>query len=200
MGDLVLKGATSGQITLTPTAIAGTNTLTLPARTGNIITSADTGTVTGTMLASATVAQSNLATGVASNGPSFSAYASAGTSVANATRTKVLFQTKDWDTANCYASSTFTPNVAGYYLIVGGVYFGTSTGQCLFEIFKNGALWRRLNNMFPTGGAAYGSSLVYCNGSTDYIDLYAYQASGLTQNTSTGQDVTYFSGFLARSA
>jgi hypothetical protein len=40
MGDLVLKGATSGQITLTPTAIAGTNTLTVPAETGTIITSA----------------------------------------------------------------------------------------------------------------------------------------------------------------
>jgi len=39
MGDLVLKGATSGQITVTPTAIAGTNTLTLPAVTGTINTS-----------------------------------------------------------------------------------------------------------------------------------------------------------------
>lgn len=40
MGDLVLKGATSGQITLTPTAVAGTNTLTVPAETGTVITSA----------------------------------------------------------------------------------------------------------------------------------------------------------------
>lgn len=50
MGDLVLKGATSGQITLTPVGTAGTNTLTLPAKTGNIITSADSATVTPTML------------------------------------------------------------------------------------------------------------------------------------------------------
>jgi len=66
MGDLVLKGATSGQITVTPTGVAGTNTLTLPAKTGNIITSADSGTVTGTMLASATVAPANLSTGAPS--------------------------------------------------------------------------------------------------------------------------------------
>lgn len=46
-----LKGATSGDITLDVPAVAGTNTLTLPAKTGNIITSADTGTVTQTMLA-----------------------------------------------------------------------------------------------------------------------------------------------------
>lgn len=45
-----LKGATSGDITLDVPAAAGTNTLTLPAKTGNIITSADTGTVTPTML------------------------------------------------------------------------------------------------------------------------------------------------------
>lgn len=63
MGDLVLKGATSGQITVTPTAIAGTNTLTLPARTGNIITSADSGTVTSGMLASGAITRGALPAG-----------------------------------------------------------------------------------------------------------------------------------------
>ncbi len=63
MGDLVLKGATSGQITLTPTAIAGTNTLTVPAKTGNLITSADTGTVTNGMLASNAISSSLLPSG-----------------------------------------------------------------------------------------------------------------------------------------
>jgi len=36
MGNLTLNGATSGQITLAPTAVAGTNTLTLPASTGTV--------------------------------------------------------------------------------------------------------------------------------------------------------------------
>jgi hypothetical protein len=36
MGDLKLNGATSGTITVTPTAIAGTNTITLPASTGTV--------------------------------------------------------------------------------------------------------------------------------------------------------------------
>jgi hypothetical protein len=39
MGNLTLNGATSGQITIAPPAVAGTNTLTLPASTGNILTS-----------------------------------------------------------------------------------------------------------------------------------------------------------------
>lgn len=47
----IFTGATSGTITLTPTAVAGTTTLTLPATTGTLITTGDTGTVTNTMLA-----------------------------------------------------------------------------------------------------------------------------------------------------
>ena len=45
MGNLTLQGATSGQITLTPTAVAGTNTLTLPASTGTLLASSS-GTIT----------------------------------------------------------------------------------------------------------------------------------------------------------
>ena len=60
-------GATSGTITLTPTAVAGTNTITLPAVTGTIITSGDSGTVTNTMLvgniANAKLANSSVTVG-----------------------------------------------------------------------------------------------------------------------------------------
>jgi hypothetical protein len=43
MGDIVLAGATSGTITLTPTATAGSSTLTLPAANGTVITTASSG-------------------------------------------------------------------------------------------------------------------------------------------------------------
>jgi len=55
MGDLKLNGATSGTITVTPTAIAGTNTITLPASTGTVALTASptfTGTVTATTVTS----------------------------------------------------------------------------------------------------------------------------------------------------
>jgi hypothetical protein len=108
MGDLVLKGATSGQITLTPTAIAGTNTLTLPAKTGNIITSADSGTVTGTMLASATVAPSNLSTG----GPSWT---SGGVLSFNSGygSTATAYGCRAWATFTGTGSSPITPLASG---------------------------------------------------------------------------------------
>lgn len=60
---VALKGSTSGQVTLDVPATAGTNTLTLPAKTGNIITSADSGTVTTTMLASGAITRAILPAG-----------------------------------------------------------------------------------------------------------------------------------------
>lgn len=51
ISSIALPGATSGTITVTPTAVAGTTAITLPATTGTLITTGDTGTVTNTMLA-----------------------------------------------------------------------------------------------------------------------------------------------------
>ena len=39
MSSLVLTGDTSGQVTLAAPAVAGSNTLTLPASTGNVLAS-----------------------------------------------------------------------------------------------------------------------------------------------------------------
>lgn len=63
-----LNGATSGSVTLTAPAVAGTNTLTLPAATGNVITSADSGTVTSAMIASAAVTGGNIASATVTGG------------------------------------------------------------------------------------------------------------------------------------
>jgi len=51
MGNVTLNGSSSGQITLSPAAVAGTNTLTLPAATGTVlastaVSSSSTNTVT----------------------------------------------------------------------------------------------------------------------------------------------------------
>ena len=58
MGNLTLNGSSSGQITISPPAVAGSNTLTLPAATGTVLTSASpaitTPTITGAILAAGT--------------------------------------------------------------------------------------------------------------------------------------------------
>ena len=198
MGDLVLKGATSGQITLTPTAIAGTNTLTLPAKTGNIITSADSGTVTQTMLA----------TGVGATGPAFLAYQNSAQSISANTYTKLQMDTKETngDSNSCYNTSTyrFTPNVAGYYQINGAWEFNGApgaNGQNAAIIYKNGSVYKwgyYGPNTSATAYIANVSSIVYCNGSSDYIEFYAY--IGNANGVYTGSLYTYFNGCLVRAA
>lgn len=50
ISSIALPGSSSGTITIQPTAIAGTTTITFPANTGTVITSGDVGTVTNPML------------------------------------------------------------------------------------------------------------------------------------------------------
>ena len=189
----------SGSVTISATTGTTTNdTLTLPAKTGNIITSADSGTVTGTMLASATVAQSNIATNVVGNGPAFVAYQSVAQSISNSAYTKVTFDTEVYDTNNNFASSRFTPTVAGYYQVSAGLQVAaTTTNQIV--IFKNGGAYSYGIN---TSSLSYAtntmSCLVYCNGSTDYIEVYGL--FGATNNTSPSISTVYFQGALVRSA
>jgi hypothetical protein len=201
MGDLVLKGATSGQITLTPTAIAGTNTLTLPAKTGNIITSADSGTVT----------QGMIATGVANTGPAFSAYANANQTVTLSTITKSTINTVVFDTASCFdtTNNRFTPNVTGYYQINGIIRGAAATTftQLRVYIYKNGSWYSSGSGLYSTltaGGTneVQISDLVYLNGSTDYVELHGLVAgSGTATFTyAAGIGACRFSGALVRAA
>lgn len=184
MGDIVLAGATSGTITLQPTAVAGSNTLTLPAANATVLTS--------------TSPSSDLPSSI--NGPAFSAYSGAATSIANASFTKVLFDTEEFDTNSNFASSRFTPTVAGYYQINAGV--GLPYSTAIISIFKNGSEYKRGTQ---NGSGAYApgltvASVVYFNGSTDYVEIYAYQASGSAQNNSSGSQTSYFNGAMVRAA
>jgi hypothetical protein len=192
MGDLVLKGATSGQITLTPVGTAGTNTLTLPAKTGNIITSADTGTVTQTMLS----------TNVVGNGPAFIAVPAAATSMSNNAFTKITFGTENYDTNNNYDPSTsvFTATVAGYYLVSSGMTANSPLGtNSVISIYRNNSEYLR-GNMSANIANTYMTvcGLVYL-AATDYIDTRVYQSSGGAVNSGTSTANT-FSAVLVRAA
>ena len=197
---IALNGSTSGKVTVQAPAVAGTNTLTLPATTGNIISSADTGTVTQTMLAS----------NVAGNGPAFRAYSGTNqTGIASSTSTKVRLDNKSFDTNNCFDATTnyrFTPTVAGYYQINGGVLAGGTVNTQLLVAFlyKNGATVTQGNYIYYAAGystaIATVSDVIYCNGTTDYIELYIYGTVSGTLSTTSGATAVYMSGFLARSA
>jgi hypothetical protein len=138
--------------------------------------------------------------------PTFSYYNNSTQTVATATYTKILFATSEWDTTSgMYASSKFTPTVAGYYLITGAlaIYNMGATGFAISYMYKNGSPYR-------VGSSSYASAtqepqlpfsnVVYLNGSTDYIEMYCYQNTGATASIDTGKSITFFQGSLIRGA
>jgi hypothetical protein len=170
MSSVVISGDTSGAITLSAPAVSGTNTITLPASTGTVMV----------------------------NGPAFSAYQSTAQSLSTGVATKLLFQTTEFDTASKFTSSTtFTPNVAGYYQVNGCVELSSTNTTVYSAIYKNGSPYK-LGSVGTAFSGANVSSIVYLNGTTDYIELYGY--FGLTQNSQQGITATYFNACMVRSA
>lgn len=119
-------------------------------------------------------------------GPAFRAGEGTPFSVADAVWTKMTFAAEQFDTASCYASDRFTPNVAGVYQVNAAVqYNGATDSSALFglAIYKNGGLYSDGNgNICLQYAGSSGSDLVQMNGTTDYIEIYALHSEGNAQN------------------
>ena len=134
------------------------------------------------------------------------------TAISNATLTKVPCNTEDFDTNSCFDSTTnyrFTPTVAGYYQISGcvavyGFSVGALTGQVVSYIKKNGSDYM-LGARIPIGATSCEpqcplSAVIYFNGSTDYVELWAYQSSGASATIDNGRLYSWFTGVMVRGA
>jgi hypothetical protein len=136
---------------------------------------------------------------VSGNMPAFSAYQSSAQTLSSATFTKITFTTKVFDTNNNFASSTFTPTVAGYYQINCGISIGTTATVIILLFYKNGStVYKAVNTNPSTVSTVSASNLVYLNGTTDYVEVYAFLTLG--QALSAASTDTYFSGSLMRAA
>lgn len=101
------RGSTSGIISLKAAAVAGTTTITLPATSGNVVTTGDSGTVTNTMLAGSIDASTKI-TNISSSAVSFSAPYGSITSAQN----NVQLAIQDLETRKAtLAGPTFTGTV-----------------------------------------------------------------------------------------
>ena len=108
------------------------------------------------------------------------------------TWTKLVLATEVYDVGNAYdpATSRFMPQVAGKYVVSAGAYcLGVATA-CSVMIYKNGA---GHSMMKPSSVASNDliprlTTIVDMNGSTDYIEAYAY-----TGGTTSGGSTTYTS-------
>jgi hypothetical protein len=105
--------------------------------------------------------------------PAFSAYGSANQGFTSGVATKINLDTEVFDTNSNFASSRFTPTVAGYYQINGKARI-TGTGQTdsTVSIYKNGS--QLIIGTYTASGLAFAivSAVVYLNGSSDYVELY----------------------------
>jgi hypothetical protein len=170
-----LVASSGGSVEFVPTNTASNFTVTVPAKTGTM----------------------------AMDGPTFHYYQTSSQTLANTTFTKLTFttNTNGWDTTGgMYASSRFTPTVAGYYQINARVGASASNTGMIVSIYKNASEYIRGNESQPATALAgvTVSGLVYCNGSTDYIEIYGYFVSG--QATDARQVCTYFQGSMVRGA
>ena len=185
MSSVIISGDTSGAITLAAPSVAGTNTINLPAAAGTVM--------------------------VSGNMPVFSAYKTSSQSYSANTWTKITYDTEEYDTNSNFASSTFTPTVAGYYLFTARnqlIADGTAMSEMNTAFYKNGSIAKSGAYMYQPAAATaqFGSNIsavIYCNGSTDYVECYARtDGSTLTIFGSAGAGATnsYFQGTLQRTA
>lgn len=188
MSSIVVSGDTSGAITLSAPAVAGTNTLTLPASTGTVALTSQIPTVVV--------------------GPTFSAYQSSTQTLSGSTNTLINLQTENWDTGSFFNNTgstvggvpayAFLPTVAGYYQVNGGIRVGAALSEVIAFVYKNGSNVAYGSDVTTVGLQSTVSTIVYLNGSTDYIQLYGFVGAGQVLNASA--PTVYFNGCYLRGA
>lgn len=175
------------------------------------MTLSGSGTITGLTaggLPSATVTQATLATPVAGTGPTFSAYLSSSQTITSTgTPTKIQFNTETFDTASCFDTSNyrFTPTVAGYYQVNVMLSIGVTSGRAYYmecDVYKNGSNFRGTTASFSSSGsganpAMTNSSVIYMNGTTDYLEVYFAQVDYTSAGSVTILQSATWSNFSA---
>lgn len=163
------------------------------------------GTITGSDIVGAAALNAAVAAAI-NSAPVFRMVLSADHALTDGTATKVLLNSVAFDTAAGWVSGSnrYLPNKAGYYQ----VNFKTTTNSASSNqsngysmLYKNGAEYSRGNQFVMTSTMSYwgsnGSCVVYLNGTTDYIELYAMSdvTSGATTATASAT-LTYLDGFF----
>lgn len=122
----------------------------------------------------------------------FLAYRSANESIASGAWTRVSYNTEYYDTGTMYDPTTnfrFTPALAGYYRLSCIARWDYTTAGAYthgLRFYLNGTSEIARVIHYPTNGYPDSTMLVttiyYFNGSTDYVEVQAYQNSGSNRN------------------
>lgn len=157
------------------------------------------------------IEQNDLAANVTSTGPAFRAELQATTSLSPGTWTLVPLNTKIFDTASCFNTSTYryTPNIAGYYLFTANVRVTASSQAQYFSAISKNSTSIGTNNILSAVGSSVGvagttptmslNTIVYMNGTTDYVCLLGYiEGSSPVFDYNTAGFCNFLSGSLIK--
>ena len=168
----------------------GTGSITVPADSGTLLTSV-----------SSIIPNANVA---------FSVNKTVSQSISSATETKVTFDAATFNIDSCFdlTNNRFVPPVAGYYQFTFHCqmdYIGSSRGLAYLFIggVKQDVIEQANNSSASTYPSFIMNSLVYLNGSSDYVEIYVEQQSGSSKNLygDTLRDyASSFGGILLRTA
>ena len=144
------------------------------------------------------------------NAPAFHAYMSNTQGASATVFTNVAFNTKLYDTASCFNNTgstvggipayAFLPNVAGYYQVNAAVYNQAANQINILRLYKNGGYLVELSRLYLASAPTIpGSSLVYLNGTTDFIQIYFYCSGATTIGANDGA-LVWFQASLVKAA
>lgn len=97
---------------------------------------------------------------------------------------KIPINTVQYDTYGIWSAGNtrFIPNQAGYYMVTVRIRT-VSNGVIAVAIGKNGVQSQGVSGDFDSARAAGGSGIVYCNGTTDYLEGFIYTTTARAYTT-----------------
>ena len=107
--------------------------------------------------------------------------------IASTTQSHIAMDTEAIDVLDWHSTVTnterITPTIAGWYMCIGsGSFDVTINARALVQLFKNTLEVVKFDwSGGTTANGASVSQILYLNGSTDYVRLGCYQASGSSQ-------------------
>lgn len=181
-------------VTITDSGGTSSNSVTLSISDGSLAIAADPASVvastTITMATDGSIKFQVFSAGVITTAlqSGVSAQASGATTIpTGGADTKVLFGTENYDIQSEFASSTFTAQRAGKYVVTAKVLYGSpADGRWITKLYKNGAALLNLDTVIVAGGNSdlqVGGCAIVSLAVSDTLDIYASNGSGTNEDT-----------------
>ena len=144
---------------------------------------------------------SRVKTYIGDHTPTFLAYQNGAVTINSASATLINLQTEAHDSDGKFASSRFTPTVAGTYFVSGAVaFFDTDMDVATAFIYFNGA--EKVKSAFGSSGGIKPVEIsrhvsgTFVMDTDDYVELYGYAESSNDGTIAIGHNSTSYQSYL----